>query len=70
MKYRFIFVMLLSCLFFDAAAQKISVKEYKSETAAAIVTIINAITAKGQRKKLLADEGVNALLVKYDIDIS
>lgn len=47
-----------------------SVKEYKSETAAAIVTIINAITAKGQRKKLLADEGVNALLVKYDIDIS
>jgi hypothetical protein len=47
-----------------------SVKEYKNETAAAIVTIINAITAKGQRKKLLADASVQALLAKYDIDIS
>lgn len=47
-----------------------SVKEYKNETAAAIVTIINAITAKGQRKKLLANESVKSLLAKYDIDIS
>lgn len=47
-----------------------SVKEYKNETAAAIVTIINAITAKGQRKKLLANENVKSLLAKYDIDIS
>lgn len=47
-----------------------SVKEYKNETAVAIVTIINAITAKGQRKKLLADASVQALLAKYDIDIS
>ena len=47
-----------------------SVKEYKNETAAAIVTIINAITAKGQRKKLLANESVKSLLSKYDIDIS
>ena len=47
-----------------------SVKEYKNETATAIVTIINAITAKGQRKKLLANENVKSLLSKYDIDIS
>lgn len=47
-----------------------SVKEYKNETAAAIVTIINAITAKGQRKKLLANESVKSLLSKYNIDIS
>lgn len=47
-----------------------SVKEYKNETAVAIVTIINAITAKGQRKKLLADENVKSLLSKYGIDIS
>lgn len=47
-----------------------SVKEYKNETAAAIVTIINAITAKGQRKKLIANESVKSLLAKYDIDIS
>lgn len=47
-----------------------SVKAYKNETAAAIVTIINAITAKGQRKKILADASVQALLAKYDIDIS
>lgn len=47
-----------------------SVKEYKNETATAIVTIINAITAKGQRKKLLSNENVKSLLSKYDIDIS
>lgn len=47
-----------------------SVKEYKNETAAAIVTTINAINAKGQRKKVLADAGVQELLAKYDIDIS
>ena len=41
-----------------------SVKEYKNETAAAIVTIINTIDAKGQRKKVLADAGVQALLAK------
>lgn len=46
-----------------------SVKEYKNETAAAIFTIIKAITAKGQLKKLLADENVKALLTKYHIDI-
>ena len=32
MKYRFIFVMLLSCLFFDAAAQKISGKVFDEKT--------------------------------------
>lgn len=47
-----------------------SVKEYKSETATAIITIINAVTANGQRKKLLANASVKALLAKYDIDIS
>ena len=47
-----------------------SVKEYKNETADAIVTIINAITAKGQRKKLLANEIVKSVLAKYDINIS
>ena len=47
-----------------------SEKEYKNETAAAIVTIINAITAKKKKKKLLANENVKSLLAKYDIDIS
>lgn len=47
-----------------------NVKAYKSETAAAISTILAAISAPGQRKKVLANENVKALLAKYDIDIS
>lgn len=46
-----------------------SVTACKTETAEAITTIINSISAQGQRKKLLKDEKVKALLERYNITI-
>lgn len=48
---------------------KTKVTTFNGDTAEAIVTIINAITAKGQRKKLLQNEKVVAILNRYGIEI-
>ena len=48
---------------------KASVTACKTETAEAITIIINSISAPGQRKKLLKDEKVKALLERYDVTI-
>ena len=48
---------------------KTKVTAFNGDTAEAIVTIINAITAKGQRKKLLQNEKVVAILNRYGIEI-
>ena len=48
---------------------KNKVTTFNGDTAEAIVTIINAITAKGQRKKLLQNEKVVAILNRYGIEI-
>ncbi len=47
--------------------QKVS--ERNAETAAAIKTIVGAITAPGQVKKLLNDEKVADLLKKHNITL-
>ena len=46
-----------------------SVTACKTETADAITTIINSVSAPGQRKKLLRNEKVKALLERYDVTI-
>lgn len=43
------------------------VKSAKSETADALLTILNALNA-GQRKKIAKDEKVAALLERYGIE--
>lgn len=48
---------------------KTKVTTFNGDTSEAIVTIINAITAKGQRKKLLQNEKVVAILNRYGIEI-
>lgn len=47
--------------------QKVS--ELNAETAAAIKTIVGAISSQGQVKKLLKDEKVVALLKKHNITL-
>lgn len=44
-----------------------NVTAYKNETANAIATILAAISAPGQKKKVLANENVKALLKQYNI---
>ena len=46
-----------------------NVKTCKNETADAIRTILGAISAPGQLKKVLADENVKALLELYEIEV-
>lgn len=45
------------------------VTTYNSEIEYVVKTIIGAITAQGQRKKLLQDEKVVKILEKYNITI-
>ena len=45
-----------------------SVNAAKNETSEAITTILNAITNQGQRKKILKDERVLALMERYGIE--
>lgn len=45
------------------------VNAYNDEITYVITTIINSITAKGQRKKLLKDPKVKAILDKYGISV-
>ena len=46
-----------------------AVTEHNSEMAEVITTIVSSITAKGQRKKLLQNEKVKALLDRYGIEL-
>lgn len=46
-----------------------AVTNYKSEMEYVITTIINSISAPGQRKKILSDEKVQDILNHYDIVI-
>ena len=50
------------------ALQK-AVTAYNSEMEYVVKTIIESITAKGQRKKLVHDEKVKAILDRYGIEI-
>ena len=45
-----------------------SVNAAKNETTDALLTILNAITNQGQRKKLLKDARVVELLARYGIE--
>ena len=47
---------------------ELRVMSAKNETAQAILTILNAVTAQGQRKKILKDERVLALMKRYGIE--
>lgn len=44
--------------------------DLKNETASALLELINSITNKGQKKKLLAKENVIRLLSRYGVEIS
>ena len=44
-----------------------SVKTYKNEIAEAVSVILAAISAPGQRKKVLANKRVKELIKKYNI---
>ena len=44
-----------------------NVKAYKNEIAEAVTVILSAISAPGQRKKVLANERVKELIKKYNI---
>lgn len=46
-----------------------AVTAYNSEMEYVVKTIIESITAKGQRKKLVQDEKVKAILDRYGIEI-
>ena len=46
-----------------------AVTAYNSEMAEVIITIISSITAKGQRKKLIENAKVKAILNRYGIEI-
>ena len=48
---------------------RVRVDEAKTETAEAINVILDALTNHGQKKKLLKDEKVLALLEKYGLEI-
>ena len=46
-----------------------AVTEHKTEMQEVITTIIESVTAKGQRKKLIQNPAVMALLERYDVHI-
>lgn len=47
-----------------------AVKAHNSEMADVFATIINSITAKGQRKKIIENQKVQALAERYGIELT
>lgn len=45
------------------------VQEFNGTTKEAIEVIINSVTAKGQRKKLLQNEKVQAIVKRYGVEV-